>query len=83
MAYSIESIELFVREMPADRMSFGIGKADDSGKAKATKKRRPRAILLTQLTLKADGKGVVIGCSGIGLLSAGSTNVLIKHPRRN
>jgi hypothetical protein len=64
MAYSIESIELFVREMPADRMSFGIGKADGSGKAKATKKRRPRAILLTQLTLKADGKGVVIGCSG-------------------
>ena len=64
MDYSIESIELFVREMPADRMSFGIGKADGAGKTKATKKRRPRAILLTRLTLKAEGKDVVIGCSG-------------------
>lgn len=64
MSYRIESIEIFVREMPPDRMSFGIGRAEVSGEAKAAKKRRPRAVLLTRLTLKSGRDETVVGFSG-------------------
>lgn len=64
MSYRIESIELYVREMPPDRMVFGIGKADQTGKAKSPKSRRPRAILLTRLVLQSEDVAMVTGCSG-------------------
>lgn len=64
MAYHIESIELFVRRMPPDRMSFSIGKSGDDGEAKATKNRRPSAILLVRSVVSSDGGGSATGCSG-------------------
>jgi len=48
MAYQITSLDLFVREMPPDRMVFSIGGAPA--------KRRPRGILLARLKL-TDGQG--------------------------
>lgn len=64
MSCHIESIEIFVREMPPDRMSFGIGKADQEGKIAAAKKRRPLAILLTRLTLVREDGVRAVGGSG-------------------
>ena len=58
MALMIQSIDLLVREMPPDRMSFAIGKV-------SAKKRRPRAILLVRLVLgDPAGSGEVVGWSG-------------------
>ena len=57
MSYSITSIELFVREMPPDRMPFSVGNAISA------KKRRPRAVFLTRLQLKS-GNNQCIGRSG-------------------
>ncbi len=67
MSYSIKAIDIFVREMPANRMQFAIGKStSDEKKAIAAKKRRPRAILLVRLELEygAETKKTVIACSG-------------------
>jgi len=64
MSYQLQFINLFVRETPPNRMNFSIGKAEPSGEAAVTGKRRPRAILLTQVSVKrADGK-VAVGFSG-------------------
>ena len=58
MAFTIQSIDLLVREMPPDRMSFAIGKVP-------AKKRRPRAVFLVRLVLSDPaGSGQVIGWSG-------------------
>ncbi len=48
MAYRIESIDLFVRELPPDRMVFAIGKVKS--------KRRPRAVWLCRMVV-SDEKG--------------------------
>ncbi|MDF1859214.1 MAG: hypothetical protein P1U87_03300 [Verrucomicrobiales bacterium] len=64
MPCQIESIEIFVREMPPDRMAFGIGKVDQEGKIAAAKKRRPLAILLTRLTLITEDGARSVGFSG-------------------
>lgn len=48
MPYEIEALDLFVREMPADRMVFAIGAVPV--------KRRPRGILMARLRI-ADHKG--------------------------
>jgi len=58
--FSIRSLELFVREMPPDRMPFSVGR-DLSAKS-----RRPRAVFLVRLKL-GHGKGkseTVVGRSG-------------------
>ncbi|MFG0333657.1 MAG: hypothetical protein ACF8TS_09875 [Maioricimonas sp. JB049] len=54
MAYHIESIDLFVRETPPNRMTFAIGK--QKGADAPPPKRRPRGILLVRLQL-ADDRG--------------------------
>lgn len=64
MSYQLESIELSVRETPPDRLSFSIGKADSEGKAKATSKRRPDAILLVRVTIRQGDSEKVQGYSG-------------------
>ncbi|MEW4531495.1 hypothetical protein [Maioricimonas sp. JC845] len=52
MAYHIESIDLFVRETPPNRMTFAIGK--QKGADAPPPKRRPRGILLVRLQLADD-----------------------------
>lgn len=64
MSHRIESIELFVREMPADRMSFSIGKQEKGGEGKGAKSRRPRAILLTRMRVASSDRGAKTGCAG-------------------
>lgn len=64
MSYQLESIELAVRELPPDRLSFGIGKANSDGSAKATAKRRPSAILLVRASVSRAGEEAVFGFSG-------------------
>ncbi len=59
MSYAIQSIDLFVREMPQDRMSFTVGRTISA------KSRRPRAIFMVRLKLKVDGETkTVVGRSG-------------------
>lgn len=62
--HHLESIDLFVRETPPDRMLFSIGETADGGKAKAAKKRRPLAILLVRIRLSSDDGRSAEGCSG-------------------
>ncbi len=64
MSYQLESIELSVRELPPDRLSFSIGKADSKGKANAASKRRPDAILMVRATIESGGERKVHGYSG-------------------
>ncbi|QDU36036.1 hypothetical protein Mal4_03190 [Maioricimonas rarisocia] len=52
MAYHIESIDLFVRETPPNRMTFTIGK--QKGADAPPPKRRPRGILLVRMQLTDD-----------------------------
>jgi len=58
--FSIRSIEVFVREMPPDRMPFTVGR-DLSAKS-----RRPRAVFLVRLELVRDSgpAEIVVGRSG-------------------
>lgn len=63
MSLSIESIDLFVRRLPPNRMEFGIGTKSAEGEVKAATKRRPDAMLLVRATLSIDGRQVT-GCSG-------------------
>lgn len=58
MSHSIQSLELFVREMPPDRMPFTVGRSLSAGK------RRPRAVLLLRLELMTASGDVVTGRSG-------------------
>lgn len=59
MSYTIQSIDLFVREMPQDRMSFTVGRKISA------KNRRPRAIFLVRLKLNVDGNvKTIVGRSG-------------------
>jgi len=67
MSYSIKTIDIFVREMPPNRMQFAIGKSSqDQGKFIEAGKRRPRALLLVRLELEYASKGekTLIACSG-------------------
>ena len=66
MPFSIDQIDIFVRETPPDRMSFSIGKSSaDPKNAIAAKKRRPRAILLVRMKLTDSASGkTVTACSG-------------------
>tara|TARA_R110002096_G_scaffold116491_1_gene252316 strand:- start:229 stop:1752 length:1524 start_codon:yes stop_codon:yes gene_type:complete len=67
MPYAIKAIDLFVREMPANRMQFAIGKSSSNEeKAIAAKQRRPRAIFLVRLELAygTEMKQTLIACSG-------------------
>ena len=54
--WHIESINVFVRELPPDRGSFVIGQQNDDEPPAPPKKRRPRGFLVTRLEL-ADDKG--------------------------
>lgn len=54
--WHIESINVFVRELPPDRGSFVIGKQNKDAPPKLPKKRRPRGFLIVRLEL-ADDKG--------------------------
>ena len=63
MSFSIESIDLFVRKLPPNRMEFGIGTKSAKGEVKAATKRRPDAVLLVRATLSIDGRQVT-GCAG-------------------
>ncbi len=56
MNYKIESINLFVRELPPDRMVFAIGKV----KAK----RRPRAVWLCRMVVSDEKGNSAWGVSG-------------------
>ena len=56
MAYRIESIELYVRELPPDRMVFAIGKV----KAK----RRPRGVWLCRVVVSDEKGNSAWGVSG-------------------
>jgi hypothetical protein len=58
MTYSLQSIDLFVREMPEDRMPFVVGQAISA------KKRRPRAVWLVRLRLTDQAGNEVVGRSG-------------------
>ena len=59
MKYSIRNLEVFVREMPPDRLPFTVGKSLSAGK------RRPRAVWIVRLTLGLQGTSeIVIGRSG-------------------
>ena len=64
MSYQLESAELFVREMPPDRLNFGIGKSRVDGGAKSAAKRRPSAILLARVQIKTSDGSRAVGCSG-------------------
>ncbi|MDF2376562.1 MAG: hypothetical protein P1U81_09985 [Verrucomicrobiales bacterium] len=64
MSYQLESAELFVREMPPDRLNFGIGKSSEGGKAKSAANRRPGAILLLRVQVKTSDGRSAVGCSG-------------------
>lgn len=63
MPYTIKALDLFVRQLPPDRMSFSIGKGSGEDQAITAKKRRPSAVILVRLEL-SDGKKTVVGCSG-------------------
>lgn len=54
--WHIESIEIFVRELPPDRGSFVIGKQDVDKPKASPRKRRPRGFLVVRMEL-ADDKG--------------------------
>ena len=54
--WHIESINVFVRELPPDRGSFVIGKQNKDAPPTPPKKRRPRGFLVVRLEL-ADDKG--------------------------
>lgn len=54
--WHIESIELFVRELPPDRGSFVIGKQDADQPKAPPRKRRPRGFLVVRMEL-ADNQG--------------------------
>lgn len=64
MAYHIESIDIFVRKMPPDRMLFSIGQTEEGGAAKVAKKRRPLAILLVRIHVSTDNGMSSVGCAG-------------------
>jgi len=67
MGYQLESIEVRVREMPPDRLSFAIGKSGAEGKeGGGAAKRRPEAVLLVRVevsSVEGGGKSAV-GFSG-------------------
>lgn len=54
--WHIESIDIFVRELPPDRGSFVIGKQDEDEPETPPRKRRPRGFLVVRMEL-ADDKG--------------------------
>ena len=56
MNYEIQSIDLFIRKLPPDRIGFSIGKLKVP--------RRPSAVGLCRLTLKTDDGRTIVGCSG-------------------
>ena len=56
IVWHIESINIFVRELPPDRGSFVIGRQNAGEKAAPPRKRRPRGFLVARLEL-ADDKG--------------------------
>ena len=64
MAYRIESIDLFVRETPPDRMAFAIGKQQQGQPLKPPAKRRPRGIFQCRLVLSDDKGRQTWGASG-------------------
>lgn len=64
MAYQLQSIDVFVRETPPNRMNFSIGKSEPSGEKAATGKRRPRAILLVEVTVQSEDGRTATGFSG-------------------
>lgn len=79
MPYRIDSIELFVREMPPARMKFSIGRQKGSVLTNDPAKRRPGAILLCRAKVSnGEGKSAE-GCSG----DRPSYGWLDKRPGRN
>lgn len=54
--WHIESINVFIRELPPDRGSFVIGKQNEDAPPTPPRKRRPRGFLVVRLEL-ADDKG--------------------------
>lgn len=64
MSWHIESIKLFVRELPPDRAMFVIGKKSADGKQAAPKKRRPRGFLVVRMEVADDRGNRTWGVSG-------------------
>lgn len=64
MNYRLESIDLLVREMPSDRMSFSIGKRTDAGETNSPANRRPSAILVVRVIVVSQAGERAVGCSG-------------------
>ena len=64
MAYRIESIELFVRDMPPGRMAFVLGKDKTGADNKPSQKRRVRGIYLCRMVVSDDKGRSAWGASG-------------------
>ena len=64
IVWHIESINVFVRELPPDRGSFVIGKQTDGETATPPKKRRPRGFLVVKLELADENGNRSWGVSG-------------------
>lgn len=62
--WHIESINVFVRELPPDRGAFVIGRQESNGTRSSPKKRRPRGFLVVRLELLDDKGKRAWGVSG-------------------